>query len=48
MQRLRVRFSRGEEIKFISHLDIMRLCVGRHLAAHQPIAEFSKAFRNKL
>ncbi len=25
MQRLRVRFSRGEEIKFISHLDIMRL-----------------------
>ena len=25
MQRLRVRFSRGEEIKFISHLDLMRL-----------------------
>jgi radical SAM-linked protein len=25
MQRLRVRFSRGQEIKFISHLDIMRL-----------------------
>jgi radical SAM-linked protein len=25
MQRLRVRFSRGEEIKYISHLDIMRL-----------------------
>ena len=25
MQRLRVRFKRGEEIKFISHLDIMRL-----------------------
>jgi len=25
MQRLRVRFSRGEEIKFISHLDMMRL-----------------------
>jgi len=25
MQRLRVRFSRGGEIKFISHLDIMRL-----------------------
>ena len=25
MQRLRVRFSRGEEIKFISHLDIIRL-----------------------
>jgi len=25
MQRLRVRFCRGEEIKFISHLDIMRL-----------------------
>jgi radical SAM-linked protein len=25
MQRLRIRFSRGEELKFISHLDIMRL-----------------------
>ncbi len=25
MQRLRVRFTRGEEIKYISHLDIMRL-----------------------
>ena len=25
MQRLRVRFSRGQEVKFISHLDIMRL-----------------------
>ncbi len=25
MQRLRVKFSRGEEIKFISHLDLMRL-----------------------
>ena len=25
MQRLRVRFSRGEEIKYISHLDIVRL-----------------------
>ena len=25
MNRLRIRFSRGEEIKFISHLDIMRL-----------------------
>jgi len=25
MQRLRIRFRRGEEIKFISHLDIMRL-----------------------
>jgi radical SAM-linked protein len=25
MQRLRVRFSRGEELKYISHLDIMRL-----------------------
>ena len=25
MQRLRIKFSRGEEIKFISHLDIMRL-----------------------
>lgn len=25
MQRLRIKFSRGDEIKFISHLDIMRL-----------------------
>jgi radical SAM-linked protein len=25
MQRLRVRFTRGEEVKYISHLDIMRL-----------------------
>ena len=25
MYRLRVKFSRGEEIKYISHLDIMRL-----------------------
>jgi radical SAM-linked protein len=25
MQRMRIRFSRGEELKFISHLDIMRL-----------------------
>jgi radical SAM-linked protein len=25
MQRLRIKFNRGEEIKFISHLDIMRL-----------------------
>ena len=25
MQRLRVKFRRGEEVKFISHLDIMRL-----------------------
>jgi len=25
MQRLRIRFCRGEEIKFISHLDLMRL-----------------------
>ncbi len=25
MQRLRVRFSRGDEVKYISHLDIMRL-----------------------
>lgn len=32
MQRLRIRFSRGEEIKFISHLDIMRLW---HRAFHR-------------
>ncbi len=25
MQRIRIRFSRGEEIKYISHLDLMRL-----------------------
>ncbi len=24
MQRLRIRFCRGQEVKFISHLDIMR------------------------
>ncbi|MBA7542465.1 hypothetical protein ES705_34786 [subsurface metagenome] len=25
MQRLRIRFCRGQEVKFISHLDILRL-----------------------
>ena len=25
VQRLRVRFSRGEEVKFVTHLDLMRL-----------------------
>ena len=43
MQRLRVRFSRGEEIKFISHLDLMR-CWERALRrAHVPLA-YSEGF----
>ena len=38
MQRLRIRFSRGEEIKFISHLDIMRLWLRALLRAEIPLA----------
>jgi radical SAM-linked protein len=38
MQRLRVRFNRGEEIKFISHLDIMRLWERALRRAGIPIA----------
>jgi radical SAM-linked protein len=38
MQRLRIRFSRGEEIKFISHLDIMRLWQRALRRAEIPLA----------
>ena len=43
MQRLRVRFSRGEEIKFISHLDIMRLWQRVFRRAEIPLA-YSEGF----
>lgn len=38
MQRLRVKFSRGEEVKFISHLDIMRLWQRAFIRANIPLA----------
>jgi radical SAM-linked protein len=38
MQRLRIRFSRGEEIKYISHLDIMRLWERALRRARIPLA----------
>jgi radical SAM-linked protein len=38
MQRLRIRFSRGEAIKFISHLDIMRLWQRALQRAQIPLA----------
>ncbi len=43
MQRLRVRFCRGEEIKFISHLDIMRLWQRALHRAGMPLA-YSEGF----
>ena len=43
MQRLRVRFCRGEEIKFISHLDIMRLWQRALHRAEIPLA-YSEGF----
>jgi len=43
MQRLRIRFSRGEEIKFISHLDIIRLWQRAFIRAGIEIA-FSGGF----
>src|SRR3972149_1735553 len=43
MQRLRIRFGRGEEIKFISHLDIMRLWDRAFHRAHIPLA-YSEGF----
>lgn len=43
IQRLRVRFSRGEEIKFISHLDIMRLWERAFRRAQIPLA-YSEGF----
>ena len=43
MQRLRIRFKRGEEIKFISHLDIMRLWERALHRAQIPLA-YSEGF----
>ncbi|MBI2287648.1 MAG: DUF2344 domain-containing protein [Chloroflexi bacterium] len=43
MQRLRVRLSRGEELKFISHLDIMRLWERAFHRAQIPLA-YSEGF----
>jgi radical SAM-linked protein len=43
MQRLRVKFARGEEIKFISHLDLMR-CWERALRRAQVPLAYSEGF----
>jgi radical SAM-linked protein len=43
MQRLRVKFSRGEEVKFISHLDIMRMWQRVFIRAGVPLA-YSEGF----
>lgn len=43
MQRLRIKFCRGEEIKFISHLDLMRLWHRVFLRAEIPLA-YSEGF----
>ncbi|MDD5287707.1 MAG: TIGR03936 family radical SAM-associated protein [Dehalococcoidales bacterium] len=43
MLRLRVRFCRGEELKFISHLDIIRLWVRALRRARIPL-EYSEGF----
>ena len=43
MFRLRVRFSRGEELKFISHLDIIRLWVRALRRARIPL-EYTEGF----
>ena len=43
MQRLRIRFSRGEEVRFISHLDIMRLWQRALHRAGMPLA-YSEGF----
>ena len=43
MQRLRIKFSRGEEVKFISHLDIVRLWDRAFHRARLPLA-FSEGF----
>jgi radical SAM-linked protein len=43
MQRLRIRFCRGEEVKFISHLDIMRLWQRAINRAGVPLA-YSEGF----
>lgn len=43
MQRLRVRFGRGEQVKFISHLDIMRFWERAFRRAEIPLA-YSQGF----
>ncbi len=43
MQRLRVSFSRGEEVKFISHLDIMRFWERAFRRSEIPVA-YSEGF----
>ncbi len=43
MQRLRVKFSRGEEIKYISHLDLMRMWERALRRAEIPLA-YSEGF----
>jgi len=43
MQRLRVRFRRGQEVKFISHLDLMRLWTRALIRAGVPLA-YSEGF----
>jgi radical SAM-linked protein len=43
MQRLRIRFCRGEEVKFISHLDLMRLWQRALNRAGMPVA-YSEGF----
>jgi radical SAM-linked protein len=43
MQRLRIRFSRSEELKFISHLDIIRLWERAFRRAHIALA-YSEGF----
>jgi len=43
MQRLRIRFGRGEEVRFISHLDIMRLWERALRRAQIPLA-YSEGF----
>jgi len=43
MHRLRIKFSRGEEVKFISHLDIMRLWQRALNRAEIPLA-YSEGF----
>ena len=44
MQRLRIRFSRGQAVKFISHLDIMRLWQRALSRAGMPLA-YSEGFK---
>jgi len=43
MQRLRIKFCRGEEVKFISHLDLMRLWHRAFLRAEIPLT-YSEGF----